>query len=588
MKKLFFIIALIIGVNANAQVPIFAGKKPTDYPLKPQLDGSEEIYSQRDITGIRNQRFFINQIIDYAKCALPTDSVYVKNDSICIKRRGVNACPTGNCFSIKQLNFVDTMRVSNDTLYYRKKLVWYGLKLPSGSGGGGPAVDSSKWQIVANKLQPKNTTDSVLIHKKLILDDYKNPNINIPMLQTKIATGLSYNDIFNEIQAIQACDASGFTTLPTINTIDGSMYNFTPTTCGLTADLWELSLNFPVTYISCPGGYIDEIRVRTVGISNNTGGYGTGLKVDGINTEYNGQALYGDGTSNAPFDYPFIDTTNRTSISSIIASFFWEGTADLGLDGMEVILKIGGCENKYIVLSTDSRGRVIKDTLPKFLTLADLPEPLPAENFANTDLTFTGGRYHNLSGNTLSLINASGIFFGTYNSPYQAGYSWQPNSSYGSIVDNNTSDIFEYTQTPTSNYWRTYNNGGTFKQVEQITQLNSPYYRIQTANDNYNIQANLEINDTTITIISSNSSSSQNSELKIKPASLSIKPYSSNTPNTGDVLTLKDNSTFEVEWQPAGGGGNTFNLTAGNGLYKVNDSTLALGNLTNGGFITNR
>jgi hypothetical protein len=434
-------------------------------------------------------------------------------------------------------------------------------------------VDSSKWERVNNKLQPKNTIDSVLLHKKLILDDYKNQTIEVPEYQTKIATSLSYNNIFNEIQATQACDASGFTTLSTINTINGVMYNFTPTTCGLTADVWELSLNFPVNYTSCPGAYVDEIKVRTVGVSNNGGGYGTCLKVDGINTEYNGQPIYSDEVNNNPFDYLFVDTTNRTSLSSIIATFLWGGTADLGLDGMEVILKIGGCENKYIVLNTDSRGIVKLDTLPDFITLDDLPAP---ENFANTDLTFTGNRTHNGNGNDLEITNLNNSTISANNSIENIGVSKTIQ-----ITDNTTGYTLSHTEGAQQVFYNYTNIPNTVSNFSIIPERGNVHYNLESGLSGGTEYETIQTRDTTIELTVKNSDGIYGG-LRIEPNSFEIKTKSNqNTPTAtpGQVLTLIDQYTGECDWADAGGGNNFANTDTISMTYAQFYNTITNNNL---------
>ncbi len=461
-------------------------------------------------------------------------------------------------------------------------------------------VDSSKWERVNNKLQPKNTTDSVLLHKKLILDDYKNQTIEVPEYQTKIATTLSYNNIFNEIVAVQACDASGFTTLPTINTINGSMYNFSPTTCGLGADVWELSLNFPVNYTSCPGAYVDEIKVRTVGVSNGGGGYGTCLKVDGIGAEYDGEPIYSDDNDNAPFDYYFIDTTNRTSLSSIIATFLWAGEADLGLDGMEVILKIGGCENKYIVLSTDANGLVKLDTLPDFITADEIPT-VSSTNIYNSDGVLTDDRYLDGNGYNLTFGNTIRIEQNvTNNSGNTNNYSRNPGFTQEIIDDINNNGNYNRLTYPTQDDINMYDNVNTSRKNQNPSQINFTVRDLANTKVNQSLfsreQSNFQVSDDQGNVGTTNLGSNNfevtmqdaainTTGIILTPTTVKIKTNSNpSTATTGQVLTLIDQNTGECDWADAGSGGNNnYSLTAGNGLQKINDSTLAISDINNGG-----
>ena len=133
MKQLSIILTLVmLAIIGYAQPIPVPGQRPTDFPLKAVLDGSEELYSQRDINGVNNRRFLVSQILEYARCSFPLDSIYLKNDSLCIKRRNSVGCPSGNCISFNTtLQFVDSLRISNDTLYYRKNNSWRPLLLPS-------------------------------------------------------------------------------------------------------------------------------------------------------------------------------------------------------------------------------------------------------------------------------------------------------------------------------------------------------------------------------------------------------------------------------------------------------------------------
>ena len=125
MKRLSIIFSLILCAIISYGQPIpIPGVKPTSFPLKAVLDGSEELYTQRDINGINNRRFLVSQVADYIRLLNPHDSLITKGDSICIKG--------GNCIYLGTvLNFVDSLRISNDTLYYHKGTVWRPLVLPS-------------------------------------------------------------------------------------------------------------------------------------------------------------------------------------------------------------------------------------------------------------------------------------------------------------------------------------------------------------------------------------------------------------------------------------------------------------------------
>lgn len=62
MKKNIIILLLfnLLIISSYSQ-----GQKPTSFPLKPILNGTEELYTQKDNLGIANKRFYVSSIKDY-------------------------------------------------------------------------------------------------------------------------------------------------------------------------------------------------------------------------------------------------------------------------------------------------------------------------------------------------------------------------------------------------------------------------------------------------------------------------------------------------------------------------------------------
>lgn len=601
MKKWIWSLVLMLAVlDMSAQKWLFPGQKPTDFVLKPKLDGSEELYSQRDITGVKNQRFLVSQIMDLAKLNYPKDSIFTKQDSICIK-----SGTTTQCISITQFNSVDSMRISNDTLYYRKSSQWLALKLPA-SGGGDPQnlqqtleignssnnlglyiTDAPGIVLATDSLSFPNIpdymgSDTMVFTQGLVKST--NPNYGWDIAMGSIAPGMTIGRVLDTIGFAEYAKLKDSSYVA----VDSTTMNST-TNPGADIQLtqFQIDLNIPEGY------YADTLYLLLTGYYNESpeenpwlGMISSGSTMFDILSEDGAQitAPLKDPHFGDTLILPFIIPPGFSN-SSITFNLVWttEGAGqnyELQFDQ----LLVGGP-----IKPIPPANLVWDKGLIKKQTIIPTP-PLVVENFANADLTFSDNRYHNGSGYSLNLNSFSDAIFSniqnyfTVNTAPYAGNIATFNisgESLGYYMSNSMTGFNHQDYSTPNNYSKTLRNNllGYYQNITYNPYRGSgnEHFYAYSSNDNTGDKEFLFTKDTTVGMLTGNYYDLRGIVITPNKLNIKTKNVANASAQVGQVLTLKDTYTGECEWEDVPGGG-------GEGINLYNsDDTLTGDRLLEGG-----
>lgn len=236
-------------------------------------------------------------------------------------------------------------------------------------------IDANKFDSTDNKVYNSYADTVELNSNKVILSGYENFNINIPTYQLFKPTSISFENLAETVIEQPTCDGIQLVNLDSIKNINGIGYNITDTTSP-SCMIYEFELNFDLSKINiCENGYISQVILHNKNISvTNEEEMGLGLLINNsFVVDSNNNPLI-SGLNNYLVKTININTDTLTSIKAV---FIWLSTNTIEMDGIELILKIGGCTNFYVVLTTDSNGVVKLDTLQGLITESNINNFLP-------------------------------------------------------------------------------------------------------------------------------------------------------------------------------------------------------------------
>ena len=273
------------------------------------------------------------------------------------------------------------------------------------------AIDTGQWRLQSGYLQPKDTTKQIRIPQlksaaPACVGDY-----------VGLGNSVAYLDVASLIMDDGSfCDASIMQNVNRLLAIDDIF--FTPDTtivCSPPAP-YEVSVVFTLPSI-CAGAYIEGIELRTKGTFNSVSEsqIGTSLMVDNVPIYYNGQPIWADAQDNGSLDYTILDNTHRTSISSVVGTFFWVPGTDFSLDGLQITYHIRS-DLGPVVLTTDASGILKFDTINiPTSTSSDIDSLINLKDIQITSpndgqiLIYNNGKWGNSSGSTNNIYTNDGV-----------------------------------------------------------------------------------------------------------------------------------------------------------------------------------
>lgn len=317
------------------------------------------------------------------------------------------------------------------------------------------------------------------------------------------------------------------------------------------------------------------------------------------------------GNFNGTESYEFIyNNIQASTINSVRATFMWLNRASFHLDGLKVTYKIADCPCYQRFITTDSLGCMKLDSviLPEPFTL-DATNGLSTQNDNTVKLggninsnTSINGNGNQLQFNGFNNIQLNSYYYDDNNPNINSSSNFQQSGNYSSIQtwrgdnNNNTNESSGYSISPNyvSQYYNFYNNSNNISKYSEnyvsdyVNQsssysdnTNGIYYSSSSQmtpsgyylynNSNSGEYSNHTLNSQNILFNSyginndlTTYSQTKNeigikatdyslgiTQLKLSPLSVYIQTHKiySNSATLGQVLTLKDISTGEVEFE---------------------------------------